>query len=1196
MLGKFYKLLTNLTVIFIIFNALFISEAGAIAPRIWIEAETGDLYAPMQIGTDSNASSDRFIWVTTGTGGYAEYSINIIETGTYNLWGRIIGTTGGRNSFYFAVDSGTDVTWNFPVTLNWNWNRATAIFLEAGQHTLRIKQREYRAQLDRILITNDPGYVPEGLGGETNPPLAAFSANPTIGNPPMTVNFTDQSVPGDATITSWLWNFGDGSGTSSVQNPTYTYNNPGIYDVSLQVIDENSQVDDNIQMGYITVIAGTQPRIWIEAEDGDLYSPMQTGNDSNASSGEFVWWNTAGTEGYVEYSINILTSDTYSLWGRVLGASARNNSFYVSIDANSDITWNFPVAENWNWNQATVVYLEAGQHNLRIKQREYRAQLDRILLTNDPDYVPEGMGGEINLPVADFTGSPTSGPAALTVNFTDLSTGTPTSWLWDFGDGGTSTLQNPSHTYNSDGVYTVTLSVTGAGGSDDEVKADYITVNVLPPEPVADFTGSPTSGPAALTVNFTDLSTGTPTSWLWDFGDGGTSTLQNPSHTYNSDGVYTVTLSVTGAGGSDDEVKFNFISVDSGTASVEHFFAMPIFEFSFGGFRVVLKQELGATQIDDVTWRYINPSGKEWIIHEVRDAAGFNNALRYPGGTIAVRGHANYGSGAAPCTDAENLEGRVNRIRYIDDPGLVNISSKFFDVSISGLRSHFSPYWQPIFQDGESGIMPFGFLDPRGLPPYNYYITYKLNGNRYRIESVHNSGVIRMIETDMPAWDPLGPLASGLSDPTAPDPDNPAHRGFFMTAFPLSSSTEGWQQSTSIPGFYGSNYKSIQAGDGTESVRWEFKIPQASNYKISAFWPESPGNTTNAPFTVESKNGSLTYRKSQTINGGKWNIIDQFDFNADAYFVQLTNDANPGNVIADAIRIEHASNPDDIVQANFRASPRSGPVNTRVSFTNQSTGFVNEWLWDFGDGTTDTSSSPRHYYSAPGIYSVTLKVTGLAGTSETTAVDYIYIENVTPAIQAEFSNSSPTGNMEDIPAEVDYTDRSSSTRTIVSWEWDLNGDNIPDSFVQNPTYTYTLPGLYTVSLKVTDSIGNSDIKIKENYVRANIFDEIVDNTTYPSYHYGSKTVLFRRDVEVPKEELGYKRILYESCTGGPYYLESLEHGIVHYTVGPSANRCGAQWMKGILEGKTDAELWEICQALEAKYDYFDFSKTPSEQE
>ncbi|UCD63990.1 MAG: PKD domain-containing protein [Candidatus Zixiibacteriota bacterium] len=166
-------------------------------------------------------------------------------------------------------------------------------------------------------------------------------------------------------------------------------------------------------------------------------------------------------------------------------------------------------------------------------------------------------------PTAAFVGNPVSGTAPLTVNFTDQSSGNPTSWSWDFGDGvGTSADRNPSYTYNNEGTYTVTLTAANACGSDQEQKVDYITVSPCV-APTADFVGTPTTGCVPLTVDFTDQSTGNPTSWNWDFGDGvGSSAEQNPSYTYNGPGTYTVTLTAANACGSDPEVKADYITVN----------------------------------------------------------------------------------------------------------------------------------------------------------------------------------------------------------------------------------------------------------------------------------------------------------------------------------------------------------------------------------------------------------------------------------------------------------------------------------------------------------------------------------------------------------------------------------------------------------------------------------------------------------
>jgi PKD repeat protein len=142
-------------------------------------------------------------------------------------------------------------------------------------------------------------------------------------------------------------------------------------------------------------------------------------------------------------------------------------------------------------------------------------------------------------PEADFEADVTSGDAPLEVTFTDLSANAPTEWAWDFGDTGTSTEQDPTHTYTTVGSFTVSLTATNAAGSDTEEKLDYIEVS----SPIAAaFTAANAAGVVPLTVTFTDETTGDPDGWSWDFGDGATSTQQNPSHTYGDPGYYTVTL------------------------------------------------------------------------------------------------------------------------------------------------------------------------------------------------------------------------------------------------------------------------------------------------------------------------------------------------------------------------------------------------------------------------------------------------------------------------------------------------------------------------------------------------------------------------------------------------------------------------------------------------------------------------------
>jgi len=163
-----------------------------------------------------------------------------------------------------------------------------------------------------------------------------------------------------------------------------------------------------------------------------------------------------------------------------------------------------------------------------------------------------------DLPVAAFSASPTSGKTPLNVKFTDTSTGSPTSWFWNFGDDSKSFLQNPTHKYSKAGTYTVSLTVKNAAGRNSVTKTKYITVTA---KPVAAFSASPTSGKYPLKVKFTDKSTGTPTKWKWDFGDGTKSFHQNPTHKYSKAGKYTVTLKVTNAVGINTATKSKYITV-----------------------------------------------------------------------------------------------------------------------------------------------------------------------------------------------------------------------------------------------------------------------------------------------------------------------------------------------------------------------------------------------------------------------------------------------------------------------------------------------------------------------------------------------------------------------------------------------------------------------------------------------------------
>jgi gliding motility-associated-like protein len=127
------------------------------------------------------------------------------------------------------------------------------------------------------------------------------------------------------------------------------------------------------------------------------------------------------------------------------------------------------------------------------------------------------------------------------VQFTDTTIGAPDAWFWDFGDGSTDTVQNPTHTYTAAGSYTVTLAATNGVYTDTIVLPNYVVVTVSPQANLSSFE---TFGCENITAQFLDESLGA-TSWHWDFGDGDTSNLQNPGHSYSAVGNYIITLIVS---------------------------------------------------------------------------------------------------------------------------------------------------------------------------------------------------------------------------------------------------------------------------------------------------------------------------------------------------------------------------------------------------------------------------------------------------------------------------------------------------------------------------------------------------------------------------------------------------------------------------------------------------------------------------
>lgn len=453
-----------------------------------------------------------------------------------------------------------------------------------------------RVQLDdSYSSSNDPNSV--SGNGETEdydvtlaapngqPAAANFEANYTNVYTNTNINFTDLSGNNP---TSWAWAFpGAGITSSTQQNPTNIYyTTPGTYNVSLtatNVIGANTAT----KTGYITVAAPPTYCTPTGTTNTGCYIYGFQLNTLNlgSSSGPYYVNNTY-------YVTDVDRGATYTVTVKSASSSFSNIKLWADYNRDGDF---LDAGEQIGATQILSSYSQktftitipssaaTGQTRIRLIYNNASVTMAPCMTGGDGQvmdasiYIKNAVA-----PVADFTASALNIPLGGTVNFFDLSDNDPTSWLWTFTGGtpASSTLKNPAYIqYNTAGCYQVVMKATNAVGNNTKTKTCYINVGAATVSPpVANFSASPTSITTGGSVNFTDLSTNTPTSWSWSFTGGtpSTSTSQNPSGiTYPTAGCYQVTLTATNSAGSNQKIKTCYINVTAGspTAPVANFSA-----------------------------------------------------------------------------------------------------------------------------------------------------------------------------------------------------------------------------------------------------------------------------------------------------------------------------------------------------------------------------------------------------------------------------------------------------------------------------------------------------------------------------------------------------------------------------------------------------------------------------------------------
>lgn len=381
-------------------------------------------------------------------------------------------------------------------------------------------------------------------------PAAAFSNSGAVcvNN---SISFTDNSTISNGTINSWNWNFGNG-GTALIQNPSNLYSTAGIFNVKLIITSDFGCKDSIINVVNVNALP---------IADAGLDQSICPGFNAtlNGAGGISYDWNS-GSFATASITISPAATTDYQLTVTDINGCQNTDNATVIVNpvpiANAGVDQSICIGESttllasggvtYQWTPGaantadySLTPLASGTYTVLVTNQFGCENSDQVTVQVNP------------LPVATFitSGSICEGNS---VSFTDQSTiisGAVTTWSWDFGNGVSSTAQNPQIPFSNPGVYNVNLTIT----SDFGCQASISNLQTIWATPVSQFTSS--SVCIGLANDFQDssvISDASPLNYSWSFGDGNISNATSPSHIYTSYGVYPISLVTTSQNGCSD--------------------------------------------------------------------------------------------------------------------------------------------------------------------------------------------------------------------------------------------------------------------------------------------------------------------------------------------------------------------------------------------------------------------------------------------------------------------------------------------------------------------------------------------------------------------------------------------------------------------------------------------------------------------
>lgn len=947
----------------------------------------------------------------------------------------------------------------------------STIYLNPGIYSVKLVIRNAAGLADSLTKTQ---YINVYAKPATN-----FSASPLTGCFPLPVNFTDMSTPGSGTITSWLWDFGDGN-TSTQKNPTHTYTASGNYTILLVVTNSNGCSKSFTKSNYISIKDGVNA-IFTNSAPSSCSAP-QTINFQNQSIGtgtiSYQWLFGDGSTSNLanpqhtytsagNYSVQLIVTNTTGCTNTVIhtnsiiiGSVNADFSLPTNICAGNSFTINntslpTPLGASWDFGDGTKssainpvkTYTAAGTYNVTLVSDFggcQATQTKSLTVTAKP--------------LTGFSASPlTSCSAPLYVNFLNTSTGSVAS-EWLFGDGSTSTSATPNHNYTTPGNYTVTLISTNSNGcSDTLVKTDYIKIQL----PVAIINNLPQQGCAPLAVTFgsTVTSSDPVAGYLWNFGNGITSTQVNPTYTFTP-GNYDIQLIITTANGCKDTV-FVPQGVKAANKPVANFSATPR---DICAKLPVQFSDLSTGLITKWDWNFGDGSHSNLQnpMHNFEDTGLFTITL-----IVGNNG----------CFDTLKI------------PNYIHVKPPIAIFTVVGTCAN---KYLKIFTDQSIGADSWNWDFGDGT-------TSTLQNPTHTFTAVGTYTVSLTVVNLSTGCDYIKTLQIRVADEQAL---------FTASALEICRNSSTTFNATSIQGTPAIVSYEWNFGDGSTATvnnvthtylqtglfTVNLKITDVNgcmdsivknNYiKVvgpkAAFAPATPGSCLNAAVTF---NDLSTAYGSHPLTTWYWNYGDGvYDSLTSAPFQHMYSNSGVYSVtlkIKDSFGCTDTTKLDNALiistpVANYMSFDTLSCPGKPVIFQSQSTGNSLTYAWTFGDGGTSTLMNPVHVFTADGNYSINLTVTDVYGCTNTKSISQYIIVN-TPVANFSVSDSFTTCP----PLIMNFTN---SSQHVQSYVWDF-GDGGGTSSVLSPPHFYSFAGNFSAKLTVTTFGGCTDVKTKQMIVK-----------------------------------------------------------------------------------------------------------------